>query len=290
MKKAVTPMIMLMFGLSAWPQTDRLDSLLRSVVWNDKEIMRLLDPPSSYCYLYGGIAGDNKTMYAGRELDENMVALYGNLYFFHSKGFFFGASGIWHSQTGEGYNTTVASAGIRTPLNAKRNLNFMASYSRYIYTGIDSASENPFTNNVGTGISLRNKWIGGRLSINLLFGQDFGMNFTPSIFSRLRIVRFGKYNKIQIEPELSAFIGSETVALETVSNLGSQQGSANTIATEDAYGLLNTQVYLPICIYIGDFDLELGYSINIPNTQDENTDYPVSAFFSFSIGYLLPLN
>jgi len=290
MKKIVIPIIILISGLSAWSQTDRLDSLLNDMVWGNKELMRLLDPPSSYCYMYGGVAGENKTMYAGRELEDNMVAMNGNLYFFHSKGFFLGASGSWYGEPGDGYSNTIASAGINTPLNAKKSLNFRASYSRYFYANSDSAGENPFTNNVGAGISLRNKWIGGRLSLNLLFGQDFGMNVTPALFSRLPVVRFGKYNKIQLEPEISFFIGSESVELEKVGGTGGQQGSQTTIETEDAYGLLNTQFYIPVCIYIGNFDIELGYSINIPSTQDDYIDYPASSYFSFSIGYLLPLN
>ena len=287
MKKVVIQILMLMIGLSAWPQTDRLDSLLNDVVWGNKEIMRLLDPPSSYCYLYGGVAGENKTMYAGRELEDNMMAMNGNLYYFHSKGFFLGASGTWYGDPGEGYSNTIASAGINKPLNAKKNMNFRASYSRYFYAKTDSAIENPFTNNVGAGISLRNKYIGGRLSLNLLFGQDFGINFAPALFSRLPVVRFGKYNKIQLEPELSLFIGSETVELE---NVGGQQVTQTIYSTEDTYGLLNSQFYLPVCLYIGDFDLELGYSINIPTTRDENITYPVRSYFSFSMGYLLPLN
>lgn len=280
---------MLMFGLSAWSQTDRLDSLLNEVVWGDKEMMRLLDPPSWYCYLNGGVAGESNTMYAGSELEDNMVAINGNLYFFHSKGLFVGASGVWYGDPGAGYSTTIASAGINKFINQKKSLNFRASYSRYFYANTDFPSENPYTNNLSTGISLRNKWIGGRLSLNLLFGQDFGMNITPGIFSRVPVLRFGKYNKIQLEPELLILIGSETVELANIIDLGSQQGSQTT-TTKNTYGLLNTRLYLPVCFYIGDFDLELSYSLKIPVAQDENADYPVSSFFSFSIGYLLPLN
>jgi len=60
--------------------------------------------------------------------------------------------------------------------------------------------------------------------------------------------------------------------------------------TEDAYGLLNSQFYLPVYVYLGNFDIELGYSVNIPVTQNETYSYPVSSFFSLSIGYFLPLN
>jgi hypothetical protein len=290
MKRAVIQMIMLIYGLSAWSQTDRLDSLLNTVVWGDKEMMRLLDPPLWYCYLNGGITRENRTVYTGSEFEDNIVAINGNLYFYHSKGFFVGASGIWYGGPGAGYSTTIASAGINKFLNQKKSLNFRASYSRYFYAYSDSASENPYTNNLSTGISLRNKWIGGRFSLNLLFGKDFGMNFTPGIFSRIPVLRFGRYNKIQLEPELSIFIGSQTVEILNISDLVGKQGSQTTTTTKVTYGLLNTRFYLPVCFYIGDFDLELSYSLKISSIQDENMEYPVSSFFSFSIGYLLPLN
>ena len=289
MKRNLMAIILLIQSISAWSQADRIDSLLNDVVWGDREMMTLLDPPSSFCYLYGGLSGENKTMYAGRELEENMMTMNGNLFFFHSKGVFLGASGTWYGDPGEGYSNTILSAGIYRPVNAKKNLNFRASYSHYFYAGSDSLYDNPFTNSLGAGLSLRNNWIGGRLSLNVLFGQDFGMNFSPAVFSRLPVFRFGKYNKLQLEPELSVFFGSASVELDQMESQSGQQATQTEIVTENKYGLLNTQFCIPLCLYIGDFDLEVGYSLNIPSSQDENMDYPVSSYFSFSIGYLIPL-
>jgi hypothetical protein len=288
MRSAFIYILLILSGLSAWSQADRLDSLLNDLFRNDKEMMQLINPFSSYYYLYGTIAGDSKTYYAGRELGDNMYNINGSLYLFHSKGFFIGVSGSWYSQLDPGYNTTILSGGINTPLNQKKSINFRASYSRYFYNNSDPEIENVFNNNLATGLSLRNNWIGGRLSLNFLFGKDFGMNFTPGIFSHITVARFANYNKIQLSPELSVFIGSETVEYENTGFPGSQ--SQESLTTEDAYGLLNTKLYLPVCVYVGDFDFELGYSVNIPATQDKVNTYPVGSYFYFSIGYLLPLN
>ncbi len=289
MKRNLMAIILLIQSISTWSQANRIDSLLNDVVWGDQEMMMLLDPPSSFCYLYGGLSGENKTMYAGRELEENMMSMNGNLFFFHSKGVFLGASGTWYGDPGEGYSNTILSAGIYRPLSAKKNLNFRASYSHYFYAGSDSIDDNPFTNSLGAGLSLRNNWIGGRLSLNVLFGQEFGMNLSPAVFSRLPIIRFGKYNKLQLEPELSVFFGSESVELDQLGSQSGQQGSQTEIATENKYSLLNTRFYLPVCLYIGDFDLEFGYSLNIPSSRDVNVDYSASSTLSFSIGYMFPL-
>jgi hypothetical protein len=283
MKKVFIIVLLVMASLKAWSQTDRLDSLLIDVLGNDKQIMRLIDPPAAYFYIYGGLNGDSKTFYAGRELGDNMISANGSMYLFHSKGFFAGVSGMWQSQTVPGYSATIATVGTSLSLNKKKSLRFRTAYSRYFYNYVDSVETGAFNNNINAGLSLRNRWIGARLSMNALFGEDFGINVTPEIFSYITVARFGKYNKIQLAPELSAFIGSETVELK-------KSGSQTDMQTKDVYSLLNTQFYLPVCLYLGDFDIELGYSVNIPVTQDDNTDYPVTSFFSFSLGYLIPLN
>lgn len=291
MRTVITYILMLTGVMSAWSQTDSLDSLLLEVMGDDKEIMRLINPPTSYCYLYGGIGGDSKSHYAGREIGDDMYNVNGNIFFFHSKGYFIGASGTWYSQTDPGYSNTIFTAGFSKSINQKKSLFLRASYSRYLYHNSNPDTVNAFTNNLAAGITLRNKWIGGRLSFNFLFGTDYGINLRPEIFLRIPVLRFGKYNKIQMEPDLSFFVGSETVEYENAGNLNNNlPDSQSSTSTEIVYGLLNTQFYLPACIYVGDFDIELGYSVNIPRSQDQSIDYPVSSFFTVSLGYLIALN
>src|SRR4030042_3773891 len=188
MKSIVIYTLLMMYGLSTWSQAERLDSLLDDVFGNDKEMIELLNPRSAYCYLYSTITGDSKTYYAGRELGDNMYNINGNLYFFHSKGFFIGASGSWYSQLDPGYNTTVVSAGINTPLNQKKTLNLRASYSRYFYNNADPEIENVFNNNLGSGLSLRNNWIGGRLSFIFYSEKILELIFRRIFFQILTLV------------------------------------------------------------------------------------------------------
>jgi hypothetical protein len=291
MRPAAILFLLILFRLPVWSQADRLDSLLYDVLGNDREMKKLLTPPSSYCYLYGGFAFDSRTLYAGREIGEDIYTLNGSLYFLHSKGFYLGVSGAWYSQSDPGYRNTIATAGYLKALNKKNSLIFRASYNRYFYNGQDTSTSYAFRNNIGTSLSLRNKWLGGRLSINFLFGEEFGMNVTPSVFSRIALIRFGMLNKIQLEPEISLFLGSESVEYTSAGSLsGHMSGSQEEFTIKNVYGLLNTQFYIPVCIYLGDFDIELGYSVNIPTTQDKSITYPISSFFSISLGYMLSLN
>jgi len=288
MKRGTILIMLLLWGFPALSQYDRIDSLLLDMFGNDKALNHLFDQPSASSYIYSGINCDSKTFYAGRELGDNMYSLNGNLYMFHSGGLYFGASGSWYSDLDPGYNSTLVTAGMRKPLNKKKNLSFRASYSRFFFNTADSATEIVFNNNLGAGLLLRNNFIGGRLSFNLLFGKEIGMNLTPSIFSNITLVRFGGFGKFFLAPELSLFIGSETIEYENGSSIIDPLDSPSSVTKK--YGLLNTQVYIPVSVYAGNFDIEFGYSVNFPMAQDKIFTYPVSSFFSFSIGYLLPLN
>jgi len=287
MKRAAIEILLLLWGLPALSQYDRIDSLLLDVFGNDKALNHLFDQPSANSYIYSGINCDSKTFYAGRELGDNMYSINGNLYMFHSSGLYFGASGSWYSDLDPGYNFTVVTAGIRKPLNQKKNLSFRASYSRYLLNSADSVTENVSKNNLGAGLLIRNNWIGGYLSFNALFGKEFRMNLSPAIFSNITLARFGKYGKIMLSPEISLFIGAETIVNESGNSIIDPLSSSYTIT--EKYGLLNTQAYLPVCVYAGSFSFEFGCSVNIPMTQDNTIRYPVNSFFSFSVGYLLPL-
>ena len=276
----------LVLQINTHAQTDRIDSLLNDLFSDDKEIMRLLDKQPVLHLLYTGIDYQNRTFYAGREIGDHMFTLNYNVSYLNSKGISIGASGSWYSDLVPAYNSTILYAGIYKPVNKIKNLYFRATYNRYLFNKPDTAIEYPFKNNISTGFSLRNKWVGAKINTNLLFGQDFGMNFSASIYSKIRIVRFGLYNDVTFSPEVLCFIASETVELESSGSLSPGTGD---IQTTDVYGLLNTQLYLPLYIALGNFDICVSYSVNLPTSKDDNLDYPVRSSFGISLGYFLPV-
>ena len=286
MKKVAVLWLLFQCGLPLYSQYDRVDSLLLDVFGNDRTLSNLYGQPQAKSYLYGGIIFDSKTLYAGRELVDDMYTAYGSIYWLHSRGFYTGVSGSWYSRLDPGYNSTAITAGIREPLNKKKSLSFSVSYSRYFFNVSDS-TEIVFNNNLGTGLTLRNSWIGGYLFFNALFGKEFGMNLTPDIFANITLGRFGSSGKIVLAPEISAFLGSEAVVYESEGSIIDELDSA--VDTSGKFGLLNTRFYLPVCVYAGNFDFEIGYSVNLPSTPGQVITQPVTSYFSFSVGYLLPL-
>ena len=286
MKKIAIYLLLFLCGLPLFSQYDRVDSLLIDVFGNDKSLSNLYGQTQARSYLYSGIICDSKTLYAGRELGSEMFTVNGSIYWLHSAGFYVGASGSWYSELDPGYNSTVVTAGIRKPLGRKKNLSLGVSYSRYFFNVSDSI-EIVFNNSVGAGLTLRNSWIGGHLWFNAMFGREFGMNLSPDIFANITLARFGSSGKLFLAPEISLFLGSETIEYQSEGSVVDPGSPATD--TSDKYGLLNTQASMQVCIYAGNFDVELGYSWNFPTTQVQSMSYPMTSFFSFSFGYLLPL-
>lgn len=285
MKKLMV-IIFLMSGLQVYAQSDRIDSLLNDLVYNSDDPLIVPEEPLKYDFIYAGSNFSNKTFYAGREVDDKMYNVSGNLYYYNSSGLYAGASGVWFNKLTPGYSSTVLSAGFSKAIDKKKHFTFRTAYSRFLYYKQDTSSSYPFKNNFSLGFSFRKKWIGARVYGNLLFGDDSKLNLSTALFSRFDLIHLGHYNKIYMAPEVSAFFSKETVNIIKTDSQTTDQTSAG---LKDVFGLMNSQLYVPLGISIGDFDFELSYSVNFPFTQDVNISYPVKSFFSFSIGFMLPI-
>ena len=225
--------VFLFTGISVFSQADHLDSLLNDLVYNESDPLIIPDKPASYNFLFAGTALNSKTMYAGREIGENMVNISGYVYYYTSSGLFVGASGRWFSQLSPGYNNTTLSVGYSKTLGSKKAFTFRSSYSRFIYSDPVLADLYPDKNSVNLGLSYRKKWFGSRMTGSLLFGEGFSPNLSMAVYSRLTLAKLGKKNTIYTSPELSLFLGTETISVG--------QGTSGTATnTKEAFSLLNT--------------------------------------------------
>lgn len=288
MKRITITLLMGLAAVMAGAQVPDMDSLFNDVFGEDWELAELLKKPAK-SYIYGGLNADNRTFYAGREIGDRMVNASGSLYYLHTNGFFAGVSGLWYSQLDPKYNNTMFTAGYSKSLNRKKTLYARASYSRFFYSPADSAYEYSFLNHLGTGISWKSDHLGLRLNAGLLFGSEIGMNASAMVFSRHTLFRIGKSGMVRFEPDLSFYVGSESVEYETTATGSPVTGTSLPTTAKDVYGLLNTRLYLPVCLYLGNVDIEFGYGINLPTSRDKSADYPMTSSFSISLSYLLPL-
>ena len=274
--KRVFVFLFLLSATQLVAQSDKIDSLLNDLVFNQEDpFLVKMDDELKYDFLYTGVNYSNNSYYAGREIGDQINNFSGHVFYYNYIGFFLGASGLFYNQLTPNYNNATFSAGYNTFINKKKTLSFRTSYSRYEYFNPDTSSYYPHKNNFNLGLSFRKKWLGARVSHNVLFGDYFSNNLSTAINLRFTILRLGKFNKIYTMPELSAFFSSETITITGVPT--------------DKFGLLNTQLSLPISIALHDFDIEANYYINFPSSLDETIAYPVSSFFSVSVNYLLPI-
>jgi hypothetical protein len=291
MKKILFFILAGFIDLHLWAQSDTIDSLLADILQDDEETASGLDKMPALHFLYMGTVLNSRTFYAGREIGENMVNLNGSIFYFNSRGFFIGASGAWYSQLDPGYNSTIASFGIIKSTGNKTKVTFRTTLSRYFYYQPNPDLDYSLKNNLGTGLTIKNKCIGGRVTMNLMFGEDIGINASSVLFSSITILKFGKFNKIILEPELSIFMGSETIEYDYISGVDGKLTDTQTpTSTKETYGLLNAQFYFPVSLSLNNWEVELSYSVNKPFTKETSITYPVTSNIAVTLGYLLPLN
>ena len=81
----------------------------------------------------------------------------------------------------------------------------------------------------------------------------------------------GKYDKIQIKPSISLYFGYGTPENNT-----DEDNVVDYLLSEEeteVFGLMNTQIQIPISISFKDIDIELSYIYNIPRelSSTDNT-------------------
>lgn len=284
MKKLVA-ILFLVSGLPVFAQMDRIDSLLNDLIYTDNDLVMMLEKPVKFDFVYMGANFNSNSFYEGREIGSDLFNVSGHAFYYSSTGLFAGVSGIWFDGYTPSYSATTLSAGFRSSIDKRNLFTFKASYARLLYYKPDTSSEDPYKNNFSLGLSFRKKWIGARVSSSYLFGEENKINISTGVYSNLTLKRFGKSNKIYVAPEATSFLGSETVEIRK----NGQNNHQTTTDLTEVYSLLNTQLYFPLGISLGNFDLEVGCSINFPTTQDVNISYPVKSSFSAYLLYILPV-
>jgi len=57
------------------------------------------------------------------------------------------------------------------------------------------------------------------------------------------------------------------------------------LVTQEVFNLLNTQVLIPVSFTVKSWDLELGYTLNLPNAVANESNLPTTGFLNLTIGY-----
>jgi hypothetical protein len=268
----------------------QVDSLLNEVLFDDDDLLDLLDMAQSFQFLYLAANWSNRTYYAGRENGNYQSNLSGQIYYMHSNGFYAGISGSWYSQLEPNYRSTIFSVGYGKSLRKHQFFRYRFSADYFLFHVNDSEFDPIYNSSLNAGLSYKSRTLGTSIDGSLLVGQEFGHQFTWNTNAYLYLVRFGNYNYLRLEPEISLYFGSE--AAEFLLNEAYFEQTNNTVIDtyyKDVFTLLNTQLRLPLSLNWKNFDMQVTYLFNLPQTVGDGEPYPNTSFFRVSLGYIISL-
>jgi hypothetical protein len=269
-------------------QTQNVDSLLYEIFFEDDELNYIFNKKKNLHFLYFRTNYGSRTFYAGREIGVDQYNLFGQLYYFHSKGFYTGISGAWYSQLDPGYRTTTLSLGYSKGLKKTNIFSYRTSFNFFFFNNDDPDFEPDYNCSINAGFTLRNKWLGTRLDGSLLMGRETGAQLFWNAYSRIRLLKLNRHDRIQLEPQFGLFFGSETI-YELNDMLTEESSDDLPVSYKDTFGLLNMQFEVPLNITWKGFDLEFSWIQNFPRSMDENISYPNTSYFEVGLGYILNL-
>lgn len=268
-------------------ELSELDSLIDEILVHDDDLNNLhdlIDGTKKYHFLYMNTGFNNKTLFAGREIGDNMYNLSGQLYYFISNGFYLGAAGTWYSQMDPGYQTTAISAGYS---NGKPKFRYRISYSRYIYSISDFDPQ--ISNSVNMGITLKSKKSGTRADYTANFGKSFSSSLSLDLYTKINLVKMNRYDKLTFEPQVSFYYGTDEIETLVTNGRQGMPGYTSYYETNEKFGLLNTEIELPVYFSYKDLLLGISYTYNFTHSLDDVYDYPNTHIFGFTLGYIFTL-
>jgi len=269
-------------------QEEKLDSLLEVILFEDEEMTSLLTRKTNYQFLYVRTQFENRSYFSGRDIGIEQQNYSAQLNYFHSAGISAGVGAIWYSQFDPRLYATTLMLGYSGKFGKSNDYRYRTSYNRYFFSKMDSIDSHVFNNSFAAGATIDKGWIGTRLDLALLTGEETAGQVSWDLFTDITLIKLGTYDRIKIEPEVSFFFGKEIVAYY---ELGGPAQNQEYIQVEDSkFGLLNTAIRFPLTIDYRNFDLEFGYNINLPNSMLTDERLPVTTYFNISLGYIFSLN
>ncbi|WP_159518286.1 hypothetical protein [Sunxiuqinia indica] len=299
MKQTILVALILMFSFQLKAQKNelqeeiyenRLDSLIEDVVFGDDELSYLFGYKDNMQFLYMRSSYDSRTFYAGREIGESLYNMTGQLYYLNSNGIFAGLAGAWYDQIDPAYQMTVISLGYSKGMKKAKFFRYRASFDYYLYHNSDPDFDPTYSSGLNLGTTFKTKTIGTRLNASFLLGDDIGSHLSADVYAYLTLLKLNRFNKLRLEPELTFYFGSESVAMAEYDNLGNLFADPLLSASyTDKFGMMNTQLEIPLSLTYKGFDFEVSWTHNFPRSLDPNLLYPENSFVSFSVGYIFNL-
>jgi hypothetical protein len=251
----------------------------------EENIDDFLTAINSSDYLYFSVNYRDKTYFSGRDIGIDQYSVIPQFMYIHHQGFFASISGVYYSEFAPNWDYTSLSVGYRKSFGKNKQYRWLAYYDRYFFS---QSGDHPLENGINIGLAIDNKTktIGTEIIAGLLFGQEESPQITSSSYGEVTLWKQKKHTLL-FRPEIDITLAKETIQLaETYIS----HGREFTVYTErNRFGLINTQITLPLQYTTADFDFEIGYEINFPSPLEDNVSPKPTNTFLFSIAYLWSL-
>ncbi len=269
-------------------QEEKLDSLLEVILFEDEEMVSLLTGKNNYQFLYARTNFENKSYFSGRDIGIEQHNYSAQLSYFHSAGINIGVGTIWYSQFNPKLYATSLMLGYSGKFGKSNDYRYRSSYNRYFFSKMDSVDTHAFNNAFALGATIDKGFIGSRLDVALLTGEETAGQVSWDLFADITLIKLGSFDRVKFEPEISFFFGKEIMAYYELGVPG--QNEENALIEDSEFGLLNTTIRFPITLDYKSFDLEIAYNINLPNSMLSDDKLPMTTYFNISLGYIFSLN
>lgn len=261
-------------------EDEQINLLLDEFFFNeDQFITDILGSKKTKNYIYANTTYNSNTFFSGRDPGIDQFSLIPQISYYHSSGFNINISGMYYEKYTPNWDFSSVYLGYFNRFGKKKLWHLSAGYTRYFYND----SWDIFTNSLETSIGIRDKKhkFGISLTTSYLFGNDQSLQLIPSTYTNLSLTKQKKF-RLDFKPTLSFIIAKQTIALEQLNT----QGDASLISY-DIFDLLNTQINLPLSFTSKNWDVGLGYNINLPSAVATESNLDPTGFFKVSIGYLI---
>jgi hypothetical protein len=259
------------------------DEIIDNLLGDDLDVDQFLKSIASFQFLYFSVDYNNKTYFSGRDIGTDQFNINPQITYIHSNGFFVGVNGVYYSEFTPNWDFTSLTAGYGQSFGKNKSYKWTSSYARYFYS---DGVNNPFTNAISFGIETTNKKknLGTELSATYLFGDDTSFQMTSSSYGVVNLSKTKKY-QLRLRPELNIVIAQQTIQLAQTFTIRGRE--VTRYIQNNDFGLINTQLQIPLQLNVDDFDFELGYIVNFPSALEGETGLEVTNSINFSISYLL---
>ncbi|KIA86714.1 hypothetical protein [Flavobacterium sp. AED] len=277
--------VFISFSQETSTKDKQTNDVIDSFFEKDQIIDDVLASFTKYQFLYLSVNYNNDTYFSGRDIGIKQYNVSPKITYLHSSGIYANISGIYYSEFEPKWDLTTATLGYGKSFGKEKTFKYYASYTRYFYNnGLDNA----FSNDISLGIGIRNKkkTLGTQLSGSYLFGNEQSFQVASTSYITFKLLKTKK-TQLDLKPQISIIAGDQTIEL---ARSYVQNGQLITdITKNNVFGLINTQLSLPLEFSANSFDFQLGYNINFPTPIGEESNLKNTSYFNFSMAYLIDL-